>query len=261
MQKLSTLIFDVDGTLAETERDGHRIAFNRAFADASLDWDWSESLYGELLSVAGGKERIRYYLKQYKGGEKFPDDLIVSLHEAKTEHYLELLAEGGIPLRPGVLRLLLDARDEKLRLAIATTSALPNVLALLDQYVDPKWFEVIAAGDIVPKKKPAPDIYQYVLAEMDLKPDSCLVFEDSTHGLQAATAAGLTTVVTVNDYTVGQNFDKAALVLDHLGEPDLPFGVFRGDVGNKHWMDLELMESLLSKTPGDKVSDSKGGVL
>lgn len=248
MNKLSALIFDVDGTLAETERNGHRVAFNRAFADAGLDWDWSDELYGDLLSVAGGKERIRYYLDKYLGGEKLPSDLIVSLHEAKTEHYQELLAEGEIPLRPGVLRLLLDARSEKVRLAIATTSALPNVLALLDQYVDPKWFEVIAAGDIVPKKKPAPDIYQYVLAKMDLDAANCLVFEDSSHGLQAATQTGLTTVVTVNDYTVNQDFTSAALVLSDLGEPDQPFSVLQGNVGEKEFLDLDLIRDLINLT-------------
>jgi len=246
MKTLSALIFDVDGTLAETERDGHRVAFNRAFADAGLDWDWSSELYGELLSVAGGKERIRYYLQKYLGGEKLPDELIVSLHEAKTEHYRELLAEGEIPLRPGVLRLLLDAREEKVRLAIATTSALPNVLALLDQYVDPNWFEVIAAGDIVPKKKPAPDIYQYVLAQMSLDAGNCLVFEDSRHGLQAATQVGLTTVVTINDYTANQDFSKAALVLSDLGEPDQPFTVLKGEVGQRQFLDLDLIRDLIN---------------
>lgn len=171
---LHALIFDVDGTLADTERDGHRVSFNRAFASARLDWDWSVELYGELLAVTGGKERIRFYINQYKPQFEPPADLdkfIANLHAAKTEHYKQLIATGAIPLRPGVKRLIEEARTQKMRLAIATTTALPNVIALLQHAIAPdapEWFEVIAAGDIVPEKKPAPDIYYYVLQAMNL---------------------------------------------------------------------------------------------
>jgi beta-phosphoglucomutase-like phosphatase (HAD superfamily) len=256
MLQVQALIFDVDGTLAETERDGHRIAFNQAFTAAGLDWDWSTDRYGELLAVTGGKERIRHFWQQYlpefaptlaEGmSEK---DWIAGLHKAKTSYYVKLLQEGSIALRPGVRRLLTEAREAGIRLAIATTTTPDNVTALLETALapdSPGWFEIIAAGDIVPAKKPAPDIYDYVLAQMQLQPAQCLAFEDSEAGLQSARQAGLTTVVTVNDYTKDQNFAEAALVLDHLGEPDLPFRVLQGDAGDATYFNLALASKLLA---------------
>jgi HAD superfamily hydrolase (TIGR01509 family) len=255
---LQALIFDVDGTLSETERDGHRVAFNQAFAAAGLDWDWSAERYGELLAVTGGKERIRHFWQQY-----LPDfvpaladnmsekEWIAGLHKSKTSYYVKLLQEGGIALRPGVRRLLTEARAAGIRLAIATTTTPDNVTALLETALapdSPSWFEVIAAGDIVPAKKPAPDIYNYVLAQMQLQPEQCLAFEDSKAGLQSARQAGLTTVVTVNDYTKTQKFAEAAIVLDHLGEPDLPFQVLQGDAGGATYVDLALADRLLTQS-------------
>lgn len=241
MTQLKALIFDVDGTLADTEKDGHRVAFNQAFAEAGLDWHWSAELYRDLLNVAGGKERIKFYLTKYRPDIEPIDSIIANLHAAKTEHYRQLLADGSIPLRPGVKRLIKEALSQEIRLAIATTSALPNVLALLDRTLDPSWFEVIAAGDIVAQKKPAPDIYHYVLQKMKLDASECLVFEDSSHGLQASTQAGLKTVVTVNDYTKNHNFAEATLVLNSLGEPEQPFTIISGNVGEKTYVDLELI--------------------
>lgn len=249
MSDLKALLFDVDGTLADTERDGHLVAFNRAFADAGLDWDWNASLYGDLLSVTGGKERIRYYLGRYRPGETLPDEEIASLHAAKTRHYTRMLAQGAIPLRPGVRRLLDEARVEGLRLAIATTTTPANVTALIESTLGKAaigWFEVIAAGDIVPAKKPAADIYEYVLRAMGLAPEECLAFEDSENGILSSMGAGLRTIITTNAYTEGYDFPGAVLVIDNLGEPNLPFKLIQGDAGGASYVDVAMLKRLTS---------------
>ncbi len=246
-KQLQCLIFDVDGTLANTERDGHRVAFNRAFREAELNWHWSVEFYGKLLTVSGGKERIKYFLRQYqpdfKSGQD-QTDLVAYLHKLKTKHYLELLRSGTIQLRPGAKRLIEEARAANITLAIATTTSLPNVIALLEKYLDLDWFEVIAAGDIVPAKKPAPDIYNYVVNRLGFAPENFLVIEDSDNGLESATAAGLSTIITVNNYTEQQDFSQAALVVSDLGEPGKPCQVIQGSLATEY-LDLASLSLLM----------------
>ncbi|WP_020394678.1 HAD family hydrolase [Thiolinea disciformis] len=249
MTQLKALLFDVDGTLADTERDGHRPAFNQAFTEAGLDWHWDETLYGELLQVTGGKERILFFIEHYQPAvlkQANLSQLIAHLHKRKTHFYFELLQTGAIPLRTGVKRLLQEARAAGLRLAIVTTTTPENVTYLLKASLGEEaltWFECIAAGDIVPKKKPAPDIYEYALKQLKLRPDECLAFEDSENGLKAALGAGIPTVVTVNNYTAQQNFTNALVVIDHLGEPDQPCRVLQGNLGSHTYIHSDLLKA------------------
>jgi HAD superfamily hydrolase (TIGR01509 family) len=224
---LAAIIFDVDGTLADTERDGHRLAFNAAFAEAGLAWQWGAALYGELLAVTGGKERIKYFATLHDPGflaSADSDQRIARLHAAKTRHFLALLESGSVPLRPGVARLIGESRAAGVRLAIATTTTPENVATLLRVNLGPaaeSWFDVIGAGDIVPAKKPAPDIYHWVLQRLALPAGACLAIEDSAQGLAASLASGIPTLVTTNDYTSAQDFSGALAVLADLGASDL----------------------------------------
>lgn len=222
MKRFQAIIFDVDGTLAETERDGHRPAFNQAFAEHGLDWHWDAETYGRLLDITGGKERIRHYAESQApaiAARPDFDDLVKKLHAAKTAHYVHRVDQGKLPLRCGVAELIAAARRAGIRLAIATTTSPENVTALLRASLAPDsadWFEVIGAGDVVPAKKPAPDIYHWVLARLDLPASACLAIEDSANGLRAALGAGIPTVVTVSEYTAGQDFRGALQVLAGL---------------------------------------------
>lgn len=222
MNGLHALIFDVDGTLAETERDGHRPAFNAAFSEAGLDWHWDEALYQRLLDVTGGKERIRHFAARFDPAAAARpgfDNLVRRLHAAKTAHYIRRVEQGQLSLRPGVARLIGEARRAGIRLAIATTTSPENVGTLLRAGLGPQaasWFAVIGAGDIVPEKKPAPDIYRWVLDRLGLPAAACLAIEDSENGLKSALTAGLRCLVTVSEYTRGQDFTGAVAVLDDL---------------------------------------------
>lgn len=221
---LGALIFDVDGTLAETE-EAHRACFNRSFAEFGLSWKWGRDLYKRLLDVSGGKERIRHFIEAEGAAPNLDAAAIARLHARKTRHYAEFVQQGRLGLRPGVARLLGDARSRGVRLAVATTTSLPNVEALLAATLGREalgWFEVIAAGDAVAAKKPAPDIYRLALDRLRLSPGEGIAFEDSWNGLAAASAAGLRTVVTASLYTRDHDFTGALCVLDHLGEAGLP---------------------------------------
>lgn len=210
------LIFDVDGTLADTE-DIHRRAFNEAFAAAGLPWEWSVDDYRALLEVAGGKERIRHYADSI--GAAMGDEALTALHQGKTLRYVRLVASGGLQLRPGIREILLGAGFRGQRLAVATTTTRANVEALIETTLGRGafgLFEVVVAADDVARKKPAPDVYLEVLELLQLPGSACLAFEDSRNGLIAAHAAGLPVVITPSFYTAHEDFSGADLVIDDL---------------------------------------------
>jgi beta-phosphoglucomutase-like phosphatase (HAD superfamily) len=224
---LKAIIFDVDGTLADTE-EAHRRSFNEAFREAGLDWNWSKPQYAELLLTTGGKERIAAHLRTLELAPLERAALearIADLHKAKTAHYMRLVSSGEVALRDGVERLLDEARDARLPLAIATTTTAANIEALLRTTLGPDAmarFAVIGAGDQVLHKKPAPDIYTLVLRELGLAAADCVAIEDSANGLNAAKAAGIFTIVTPSYWTQGENFAAADLLLPGLGSAARP---------------------------------------
>ncbi|NWF39122.1 HAD-IA family hydrolase [Mariprofundus sp. NF] len=222
MAELKCILWDVDGTLADTERDGHRVAFNMAFDEAGHKREWSVATYGELLAVTGGKERIRFDIDRGDMHE-MPFEEIAGLHARKTAHYETLIAEGRIPLRPGVRRLLEEAYAAGITLGVSTTTTPSALDALIEHSLGPEWFDrfaVLAAGDIVAAKKPAPDIYTYAMDQLGVSAENTIALEDSENGWKSAHAAGLKCVVTVNDYTRDHDFTGADLVVSELGEPD-----------------------------------------
>ncbi|MEJ6558873.1 MAG: HAD family hydrolase [Candidatus Thioglobus sp.] len=246
---LEALIFDVDGTLANTERDGHLVAFNLAFKELGLDWTWSNELYHELLNVTGGQLRIKHYVNKYLPNFEIEDlnAFALKLHQLKTKKYVNIVEQGDMPLRPGVERLFNEARAAGLRLAIATTTTPANVDALITSTLGKEaldWFEVIGAGDVVPNLKPAGDIYHYVLEQMNLDASQCLVFEDSHNGIVSATDANLKTIITVNDYTDTHDFTGAAVILSNLGEPDQPFNLIQGNQTQASYVDVAYLQEL-----------------
>jgi beta-phosphoglucomutase-like phosphatase (HAD superfamily) len=221
---LRALVWDVDGTLAETEHDGHRIAFNQAFADDGLGWHWDEALYRELLATTGGKERMRGWWQRVDPAAAAAPEAaarIARLHARKTAFYVDLVARGAVQLRPGVARLLHASREAGITLAIATTTSPDNVQALLQATLgadSPGWFACIGAGDVVPAKKPAPDIYHWVLQRLGLAAADCLALEDSAPGSAAAVAAGLPTVVTRSRYTLADRLPPSPLLRADLAD-------------------------------------------
>ncbi|EWY39071.1 CbbY [Skermanella stibiiresistens SB22] len=233
---LRAIIFDVDGTLAETEEE-HRRAFNETFGHFGLDWRWDRKLYAELLKVTGGKERIRDYVARHRPScEGRVGPIVKAMHEAKTERYVANLGGGGIKLRPGVARLIREAKAAGLRLAVATTTSLPNVRILLTETLGPDaldLFEVIAAGDMVAAKKPAPDVYLLALDRLGLPAADCVAIEDSYNGVMSARRAGIAVLATSSEYTRFDDLRHAQGVVSDLGEPDAPY-LHLGGVGSSH---------------------------
>ena len=213
---LKALLFDVDGTLAETE-ETHRIAFNAAFEQFSLDWHWDYDLYCKLLSVTGGKERMRHYATTIGLNETdISDDTIRSIHLAKTDIYIEKVERAEICLRPGIEKLINDARAANLELAIVTTTSDVNAKRLIAATLGSdaiSWFSVWATGDRVKRKKPDGEIYQLALDELKLCADECAAIEDAPQGLAAARAVSVPTIVTVSSYSVDMEFNGAMRIV------------------------------------------------
>ncbi len=226
---MSALVFDCDGVLADTERDGHRVAFNQAFREFGIPLEWSEDEYGRKLQIAGGKERMASELTpDFCDANGLPTDpegqaaMLGDWHRRKTAIYTEMVAAGRLPTRPGIRRIVTEAQDTGWAMAVASTSAEPSVMAILEQAVGPDRaarFDAVLAGDIVQRKKPAPDIYLLALARLGTSPAETLVIEDSRNGLLAAVAAGLRCVMTVNAYTEEEANEEAILVVSSLGDP------------------------------------------
>jgi HAD superfamily hydrolase (TIGR01509 family) len=224
------LIFDCDGVLADTEPHGHLVAFNRMWEEQGVPWRWTKEQYGEKLKIGGGKERMaslfrdRDFLEQVPAppGEEERRALIARWHREKTRIYEEIIASGVIPPRPGIARLAREAHEAGWRLAVASTSAVPAVTAVLKRAVGELAGEfAIFAGDAVPNKKPAPDIYNLAVAALGVPAQQCIAIEDSRNGLVAAAAAEIPVVVTVSEYTAAEDFSEAMLVVDSLGDPEI----------------------------------------
>jgi HAD superfamily hydrolase (TIGR01509 family) len=224
-QTLEAILFDCDGVLADTERDGHRPAFNRAFQNNNIDEDWGVELYGKLLETGGGKERMTAHWNEVG----WPDVIeegegrakkVKELHLEKTDIFMEMIGEGSIPLRPGVLRLVDEAIAAGVKLAVCSTSnekAVSNLVLTLMGSERRSKFEIYA-GDMVKVKKPAPDVYNMAVEAMGLDKSRCVIVEDTHIGLGAALAAGINCLVTKSSYSADEDFTGAKMIVDELGD-------------------------------------------
>jgi HAD superfamily hydrolase (TIGR01509 family) len=256
---VTTLICDCDGVLADTERYGHLPAFNATFREVGLPVQWSEAQYGRLLKIGGGKERMATLLSPaFAAANGLPADperqaaILAAWHRRKTEIYTEMVAQGRLPARPGIKRIIEAAQEAGWTLAVASTSAELSVRAILDYAVGPEragGFDLVLAGDVVAHKKPAPDIYDLALDRLAVRASEVLVIEDSRNGLLAAVGAGLRCLVTVNGYTQDENASEAVLVVSSLGDPG---GEETRVIANRtaarpgQWIDLPDLEACLA---------------
>jgi len=252
---LQAVLFDVDGTLADTEALGHRPAYNRAFRSLNLPFRWGPKLYRRLLKQPGGRERLKFYLQHYQPdlgpeaeeAQQNLDAWVAKVHALKSHYFKRYMRRGRVPLRPGIARLMREARQTGVRLAIVTNASLKTLKPVLRYSMGPELaaeVEVIASGEEVPNKKPAPDLYRLAMQRLQLQPHECIALEDSEMGLEAAAAAGVAAVVTINRDTLEQDFSEAALVVGCLGEPGAPTQVLKGQIKGLPWVTIDTLREL-----------------
>jgi HAD superfamily hydrolase (TIGR01509 family) len=229
MAQIKAILFDQDGVIIDTERDGHRVAFNQTFKEFGYDVEWDVDYYHELLQIGGGKERMKHHLHTRGFGKdvepEAEDELIKAMHKHKTTTFIDMIEGGKLPLRPGIHRFMREGEQAGLKLAICTTSNERAAHAIAFHILEDIHFEFVLAGDMVTKKKPDPEIYNLALAKLGLNPEECMVIEDSRNGILAAKAAGMFVVATTNPYTEKEDLGEADIIVTCLGDPGGDTGV------------------------------------
>ena len=252
---LKAILFDVDGTLADTEALGHRPAYNRAFRELGLEFRWGPKLYRKLLKQQGGRERLKYYFSTYQPplgeytaeAKADPDAWVARVHELKSRYFRRYMKHGRVPLRAGISRLMREAYQAGIQLAIVTNASKRTLEPVLEYSMGPELasaIAVIASGEEVTRKKPAPDVYLLAMQRLNIQPGECVALEDSEMGLEAASAAGASVVVTVNSDTLEQDFTEAALVVSSLGEPGAPTHVIKGHLSGHPWVTIQTLQQI-----------------
>ncbi len=247
---LQAVFFDVDGTMAETEREGHRVAYNAAFAELGYPVSWDVTLYGELLAIMGGKERIRHYWAEHPELESLSESRIEQIHDVKARHFSDLVDQGSIGLRIGVRRLLDELASRQVPVSIASTITFEGLDALLRKNLGDSWqdrFQFLGIGDVVPVKKPDPAIYRWLLGQHQVDPLSVVTIEDTRAGLLASVGAGIATLITPSDYSRDQDFSEAACVASSLGDPgELAHWRLASGADGSGIIDVGFLEKLVS---------------
>jgi HAD superfamily hydrolase (TIGR01509 family) len=235
VSEIKAICFDQDGVIIDTEKDGHRVAFNETFEEFGFDVVWDEEGYHQLLQIGGGKERMKHYLETRGFGKEVDpteaEELIRAMHSRKTARFVDLIESGRLPLRPGVRRFMQEGMEQGLALAICTTANERSARAVVDNYLDDIQLDVVLAGDMVTAKKPDPEIYERAASMLGVEPENCVVVEDSRNGVLAARAAGMRVVATTNHYTEREDLGDADVIVTCLGEIDGERGsLTKGDI-------------------------------